>query len=73
MKILFTFWQMKGGEELLEKCRVIKLWRPERGLRIFGHVSDRFRILFRVLQTVLRVKLLYFRGQFRSAGVLPVP
>ena len=39
------------------------------GAQLFGHVSDRFPILFRFFQTVFRVKLEFFRGQFRSAGV----
>ena len=44
-----------------EKCK----FRPsERGLKCFGHVSDRFWILFRVFQTVFRIKLKFFGGSF---------
>ena len=45
------------------------------GLRGAKNFSVAFRIVFRVLvrvfQTVFRVKLKFFRGQFRSAGVPP--
>ena len=72
-KIIY-FLQILGGEKLLkfveksgEKCLV--------GLRGAKKFSVTFRIVFRVhfrvFQTVFRVKLNIFRGQFRSAGVLP--
>ena len=68
------FVQILGGEKLLkfvEKCR----WNILSGLRgaknFFKHVSDRFRIFFRVFQTVFHVDLKVFRGQFRSADMPP--
>ena len=62
-----------GGWKLLEECRWETAKRRERGLNLkfFGHVSDRFRILFRVFQTIFRIDLSSFRGQFLSADVQP--
>ena len=43
--------------------------QPERGLKLFGHVSDRFSGLFSCFSNHFRVKLEFFRGQLRSADV----
>ena len=48
------FLQIWCGEKLLEKCRWTIFKRPERGFKMFGHVSDRFSDLF----------FLFFGGNF---------
>ena len=68
------FVQSLGGEKLLkfvEGAGEIFL-SGLRGANIFfGRVSDRFSDLFRVFQTVFRIDLKVFRGQFRSADMPP--
>ena len=49
------FLQSLGGEKLLQRCRSNIFKRPERGLRISDHVSDRFSDIFRVFQIIFRV------------------
>ena len=61
-----------GGEKLFGKVPVKKFKWPEKGYKFFGGVSNRFSdLFFHVFQTVFRVELNIFRGQFRSAGVPP--
>ena len=68
------FAQILGGEKLLkfvESAGEIFL----SGLRGAKHFSNTFRIvvriLFRLFQTVFRIDLKVFRGQFRSADMPP--
>ena len=49
------------------------MFSRERGLKMFGHVSDCFSDPFRVFQTVFPIDLNIFRGQFRSGDVPPKP
>ena len=70
----FFLVQILGGEKLLkfvDECRWNIIKQPERGLNCFGRVSDRFSDLFSRFQTVFRIALKVFRGQFRSAAMPP--
>ena len=66
------FVQILGGEKLLNLLKSA----GEKflgGLRGAKHFSNAFRIVFQIFfrdfQTVFRIDLKVFRGQFRSAGV----
>ena len=61
-----------GGEKLLKKCRWM-FKQPERGFKIFGHVSYCFSDLFffAFFKPSFVSNSNFFRGQFRSADVPP--
>ena len=59
----FKIWWKMGGEKFLVGLRGLKIFQTR-----FGSF---FRILFPIFQTVFRIDLKVFRGQFRSARVPP--
>ena len=68
------FVQILGGEKLLKLLKSAgEIFLS--GLRGAKHFPVAFRIVFRILfrffQTVLRIDLKVFRGQFRSADMPP--
>ena len=69
--IFCKFWAVKNFYNLLKSADE-KLLGGLRGANNFS-VTFRivFRVIFRVFQTVFRVKIKIYRGQFRSARVLP--
>ena len=56
------FFVCKYRQKSLRKMPVRDFKRHERGLKLIGHVSDRFSDLVRVFQTLLRMKLNIFSG-----------
>ena len=64
----FISFEKLGSEIILEKCQGTMFKRPEKGLKLkmFGHVTCRIVvwIVFRVFQTVFRIKCKKIRGSF---------
>ena len=57
---IFYLRKFLGGEKLLDKCQWNNFKRPERGLKLFSHVSDRFSDLFSRCSNHFRVSFLFF-------------